>query len=116
MIPIDYLLSRLTGEPFCMSRSEIEKLDPVSARLLYFRNKSWDDDVVTEPIQLTPYDLFVRRFLKQGYLEADLGPLWSKFQEIMTQREKERKAAKQQQPRTVVGNRSARGRGLSSSL
>jgi len=107
VIPFDFIASKLVGEPYLLSRQQISDLDPTSARLLYFREKFWDDEVQTEPEKLTQYDLFVRRFKKIGYLESELPPLWEKFSKIQEERQK---LAKQKQKKQRLDEQKARSR------
>jgi len=83
-IPFDLVASRLVREPFNQPWSEIKKLDPISARLLFFRDPEWDEiydpNHDAPPPSLAAYTRFEATFKKQGYNEEQIERLWTHYQ------------------------------------
>lgn len=83
-IPFDLVASRLVREPFNQSVESIRRLDPISARLLFFRDPEWDEiydpNVNVPPPSLAAFDRFVETFKKQGYNEEQIERLWTHYQ------------------------------------
>lgn len=79
MPPFDLVASRLVREPFNQPWESLRKLDPVSARLLFFRDPEWDElfEGSNDPPQLRAYEDFVGRLAREGYAPAHAERLWA---------------------------------------
>jgi len=102
-IPFDLVASRLVREPFNQPWSEIKKLDPISARLLFFRDPEWDEiydpNTNAPPPSLTAYTRFIETFKKQGYNEEQIERLWIHYQTKLQKMNEEFSSATQSRRR-----------------
>ena len=104
MIPFDLLFAQLAGEPLCLSRDEIAALDPVSAKLLYFRDRK-EDETALQGAPKMPYHLerFFARFRAQGYTTKEIEELWAKNEDNRRRKEADDPRARKRRGRPKAG-------------
>ncbi len=91
IIPFDYVVKFLVREPFNQPWTDLKKLDPVSARLLFFRDPERDELYENDsapPPQMRAYLRFHEKFKKAGYTYEHVDRLWEILEAKRTAKKK----------------------------